>query len=73
MVAPTDATVLIQGETGTGKELIAHEIHKMSRRKEQPLVRVNCASIPEGIVRKRILRACARRFHRGDQRLVWAL
>jgi len=47
LVAPTEATVLIQGESGTGKELIAQEIHKISRRKEQPLVRVNCASIPK--------------------------
>jgi DNA-binding NtrC family response regulator len=47
MAAPTDATVLIQGETGTGKERIAHAIHRLSRRKDQPLVRVNCASIPK--------------------------
>ena len=46
VVAPTDASVLIVGESGTGKELVARAIHARSRRKDQPLVSVNCASIP---------------------------
>jgi len=46
LVAPTDATVLILGESGTGKELVAREIHRRSQRHDQPLIRVNCASVP---------------------------
>jgi formate hydrogenlyase transcriptional activator len=49
-VAPTDATVLIHGETGTGKELLARAVHDRSRRKDRPLVKVNCGSIPSGLV-----------------------
>lgn len=47
IVAPTDATVLVLGETGTGKELIAQELHGHSRRRYKPLIRVNCACIPK--------------------------
>ena len=49
-VAPTEATVLIQGETGTGKELIARAIHDRSRRHGHPLVKVNCGAISAGLV-----------------------
>ncbi len=50
MVAPTDLSVLITGESGTGKEVVATAIHKLSKRKNKPLISVNCGAIPEGIL-----------------------
>ncbi|MCQ8104436.1 sigma 54-interacting transcriptional regulator [Methylomonas sp. SURF-2] len=49
-VAQTDASVLIQGESGTGKELIARAIHSASKRKNQPLIKVNCAALPSNLI-----------------------
>ncbi len=62
-VAPTDSTVLIQGETGTGKELIARAIHKLSVRCGRPFIKLNCAAIPFDLLERRI--------HRSDRPKDW--
>jgi transcriptional regulator with GAF, ATPase, and Fis domain len=49
-VAPTDSTVLILGETGTGKELIARAIHNNSKRRDKPLIKLNCSALPTGLI-----------------------
>ncbi len=48
--APSDATILVTGETGTGKELVAEAVHRLSKRSEGPLVKINCGALPESLV-----------------------
>ena len=50
IVAPTNAWILVSGENGTGKELVAHTIHLLSRRSHKPMIEVNCAAIPEDLI-----------------------
>jgi formate hydrogenlyase transcriptional activator len=69
-VAPTDTTVLVLGETGTGKELIAFAIHDMSPRRERPLITVNCAALPGNLIESELFGREKGAFTGADTRQV---
>jgi len=61
VVSPTDATVLIPGETGTGKELVAREVHQLNPQNNLPFITLNCAAIPTGRLESELFE-----YERGD-------